>query len=69
VSRLKVFYPSLQDTLITQEEKFMFYDLISDIGGILGLFIGLSIMNIFEIFELAAELMFFLVYFIKKNRL
>jgi hypothetical protein len=49
---LRIYYENLQYTSITQIPKEEVSDLIADLGGSLGLFIGLSFMTVFEIGEL-----------------
>lgn len=48
---LNVFYPHLEYTEITVEPKMSVIDLISNLGGALGIFLGLSIFNFVEIVE------------------
>jgi hypothetical protein len=52
---LDVFYKSLKYTSITQSPKTEIFDLISNVGGIFGLFIGVSFVSLFEIGELIIE--------------
>ena len=40
IAALNVFYDELKETFITQEKKMNFIDLVSGIGGIIGLFLG-----------------------------
>jgi hypothetical protein len=63
--QLRIFYNTLKYTLLTQYLKTDDFDLISNIGGILGLFIGCSFASFFEIFEIVIEIIFIL--FQKKN--
>jgi len=51
-----VYYQGLQYTLITQQPKMELFDIISSVGGILGLFIGISFVNLFEISEILIEI-------------
>jgi hypothetical protein len=51
-----VFYESLQYTVIDQIEKMDIFDLISNIGGNLGLFIGISFLSFAELIELFIEI-------------
>ncbi len=51
-----VFYESLQYTVIDQIEKMDIFDLISNIGGNLGLFIGISFLSFAELIELFVEI-------------
>ena len=49
---LNIYYDSFEYTKIEELVKTDFIDLISGIGGTLGLFIGISLLSIIEIFEL-----------------
>jgi len=53
---IKVYYENLKYTLISQHHKTESFALISEIGGILGVFLGFSIINVLELFELFYEL-------------
>jgi len=57
-TKVKVNYRSLKYTLITEIEKYPLQDLISNVGGILGLFIGVSFVSLVEIIELFTEMIF-----------
>ena len=48
---LHVFYPSLHYTVTEQVEAFTFDELISNLGGQLGLFLGASLMTMVELLE------------------
>jgi len=48
---LNIFYPHLEYTVITVEPKTNIIDLISSLGGALGIFLGLSIFNFVEMIE------------------
>ena len=51
-----IYYESLKYTLISQQPKTLLIDLIPNIGGILGLFIGISFLSFIEIIELFIEI-------------
>jgi len=51
-----VFYESLQYTIIDQMAQMNVFDLISNIGGNLGLFIGISFLSFAELIELFVEI-------------
>lgn len=51
--KVNVFYSSLIVTQTEEEEAYSFENFISDIGGTLGLLIGMSCLSIGELFELA----------------
>jgi hypothetical protein len=55
-----IFYESLSYTVIDQVPKMNILDLISNIGGNLGLFIGVSFLSFAEIIELFIEILFIL---------
>ena len=55
-----VYFDSLDYTLIDQMPKMNMLDLISNIGGNLGLFIGVSFLSFAEIIELIIEIFFIL---------
>jgi len=58
---INVYYENLKYTLISQQPKIELFGLISNLGGILGLFIGFSFISLLEIIEALAELIY--VYF------
>lgn len=49
---LRVYYKDLKYTLISQEPKTEMFDFISKIGGIFGLFLGISFLSFVEFFEI-----------------
>lgn len=55
-----VYFKDLKYTLIRQEPKTQMFDFISNIGGILGLFLGISFLSFIEIFEILIENLFIL---------
>ncbi|CAF1115278.1 unnamed protein product, partial [Brachionus calyciflorus] len=55
-----IYYDRLGYELITEAEKMVIVDLISNIGGILGLFIGISILSFAELIEIFIEILFVL---------
>jgi hypothetical protein len=58
---INVYYEDLKYTLISQQPKIELFGLISNLGGILGLFIGFSFISCLELIEILAELIY--VYF------
>ncbi len=60
----RVFYNSLKVAVISQKPKTQLFDLVSNIGGIFGLFIGLSFVSLFEISEIFIEI---LIYSVEKS--
>ena len=55
---INVYFEDLKYTLITQQSKYEIFDLISNIGGIIGLLLGFSFISFLEIFEVIAEIIF-----------
>ncbi|KAJ8297666.1 hypothetical protein KUTeg_024197 [Tegillarca granosa] len=50
--KLDIFYRQMSYEQIDQQEAYDFFALICDIGGSMGLFIGASVLSLFEIFDL-----------------
>ena len=63
--KFRVYFVDSSHTVINQKAKILPIDLVSNMGGILGLFIGISFLSLIEIFEIFIE--FFLIYFIDKT--
>jgi len=59
-SSFTISYAELKYTLYSEIPKTEIFDFISNIGGILGLFIGCSFVTLFEIGELIIEILFIL---------
>lgn len=57
---VSIFYDDLGFTQITEDPKMLPVDLVSNMGGILGLFIGISFLSLGEIFEVFFEIIFIL---------
>ena len=57
-NQLLIYFRSLNYLLISQQPKIQPFDLISDVGGILCLFIGMSFVSFFEIIEIFIEIAF-----------
>jgi hypothetical protein len=51
-NKLIVYYSSLQSTIITQSPQITFINLLTQLGGSLGMFISFSVFALFEIIEL-----------------
>ena len=60
--QLNIYYNSLSYQYLTQSETTPFVSLISNIGGVLGLFIGMSVLSFVEIFEIFMELVLVLLF-------
>ena len=59
--KIKAYYKELKYILISQEPKMDIIDLIANIGGLFGLFLGASFLSFIEIFELLFEV-FYLIF-------
>ena len=64
---LRIYYQDTKYTLIEQQPKIQLADLISNIGGILGLFIGVSFLSFIEIVEILSEIL--MIYFELQHRM
>ena len=53
---LNIFYPSLEYTELSEVPKISFADLVSSMGGALGIFLGFSIFSLIEIFEILVKI-------------
>lgn len=53
---IRIYFRNLKYTLISQDEKLSFNDFIANIGGTVGLFVGLNFLSLFEIIDLISEL-------------
>ena len=58
VLSVNVYYDELKETVIEHEIKMSAFDLFSSIGGILSLFIGLSLLSFIEFFEILIMILF-----------
>ena len=59
---IRIYYDDLKYTWINQQPKIELFGLISNIGGSLSLFVGISFISFLELFEVFTEL--FYIYFI-----
>jgi hypothetical protein len=57
IINLNVFYDRLSFAEITEKPSFHFVDLISNVGGTFGLFIGISLLSFLEVVELIYEML------------
>jgi acid-sensing ion channel 5 len=55
---VNIYFDNLESTQIYESEQTLLVDLIAGIGGTLGLFLGVSMLSFFEIFEIFFELLF-----------
>ena len=61
---LDIFYSDMKYFSIEELEKTSFIDLISGVGGTLGLFIGMSFLSFFEIIDVLIEVLIYFIHFI-----
>jgi len=59
--RLYVYYKDLKYTLISENAKTEPFNFVSNIGGILGLFLGISFLSFIEILEVIYEIILYLI--------
>lgn len=57
---LNIFYGTIEYVEIDESAKMSLFDLVSNVGGILGLFLGLSFLSLAELIEIIVELMMIL---------
>ena len=60
IVRVNIFYESLSYTLATESPKLDGISLLGEIGGNLGLFLGISVFSVCEVIEVAIEIFFIL---------
>ena len=58
IAAVNVFFPRLEETEIEESESIGKLTLISNLGGILGLFLGMSFLSFFEFLEVLIEIFF-----------
>ena len=57
-SSILIYYKELKYTLISQEPRTMLFNVISNIGGILGLFLGISFLSFMELVEILFQVIY-----------
>jgi len=62
---IAAYYRSLKYTFSSQKPKEQIIDFVTDVGGLLGLFVGISFMSFVEIIHVVSEII--LIFFEKKN--
>ena len=55
---IMAYYEELKYTLSVQRPKMELFDLISNVGGTFGLFLGMGLMSFIEVFEIILEVIF-----------
>ncbi len=66
VAKVQIGYAFMEQTIITEQKKYEFNDLISGLGGTLGLFLGFSFLSLVEFVEIIAQAI--LIWYHQKNR-
>ena len=69
VARLQINYQEMMQTFITEYPKMQAADLVSSVGGILGLFLGLSFLSFIEIIDFLVQFINILVKSVKISRI
>jgi hypothetical protein len=64
--RFRVYYKSLKHTVIIQSPKMILSDLISNVGGIIGVFLGISFLSFIEIIDFILQIIYILFFQNKK---
>jgi hypothetical protein len=67
-SKVNIFYKNMEYNLITQKIQTSFEDLWSNIGGTLGLYVGISILSVVEVVELGFNLILAIIDFMKSKK-
>ena len=68
IAAITIYYDDLKYTLISQIPKMSFEDLLANIGGQLGLFIGISFLSFVEIFDALIQVIFLVCNSNNKNK-
>ena len=55
--KVLIYYGELKYTLFSQQAKMAFFDLISNLGGIMGVFLGMSFLSFIEMVEIIYEIL------------
>ena len=58
VARIQIFFDGMKETVIEESVKTEMSDLISNLGGLLGLFLGLSFLSLIEFVEVFLQVVF-----------
>lgn len=56
IAKIRIFYDEMVQTVISEDVKIDFADLVSSVGGILSLFLGLSFLTIVELIEILIKI-------------
>ena len=69
ILNVNIYFDSLDITRIEQSKKIEISDLISSVGGTLGLFLGISLLSIFEFIEILLEILLSKAKKLKSNKI
>ena len=69
ILNVNIYFDSLELTRIEQSKKMEISDLVSGVGGTLGLFLGISLLSIFEFIEIILEILFSKAKKLKSNKI
>ena len=62
VSRVQIYFNEMKETIISEKIKTEMSDLISNLGGLLGLFLGLSFLSLIEFVEIGLQILIVLLF-------
>ncbi len=60
IAQIDIYYEELKETIVKQEIKTLFADLVASVGGTLGLFLGLSFLSFVELIEIVIQVVLIL---------
>ena len=69
IAKVSIGYQDMMQTFISEYPKMKSADLVSSIGGLIGLFMGLSFLSFIEIFDILIQILFVLMEKIRKNNI
>ena len=64
--KIYIYFENLEYTEISQQPQYTIWNLISNIGGLFGLFLGLSLLSFVDLFQIILQLLFI---FLEKNKI
>ena len=56
ILELNIFYEDLNQQVVAEEPKIQLWNMLSTIGGSMGLYVGVSVITVVELIELVASL-------------
>ncbi|KAL5017298.1 hypothetical protein ScPMuIL_006887 [Solemya velum] len=66
--KLVIYYEDLNHEMITEDAAITVWQFLSDVGGAIGLWIGLSFLSFFEVIQFGVEIVDYLMWKCKRNR-